>query len=144
MKFGVVQCERFNALQGSYSLVTDREIYDSQITATDSEAILLESHFKTDGGIHVGNVSSDRIRARKRFRLYPTGEPIYLNLVYPKPEKPELRLYLSQRAGFLPEERSVWFLFESKDHELWIGFENEMTWRQKNQEEQGNPIQQRQ
>ena len=36
MKFGLVQTDRFNAIGGSYSIVTDRELYDSQITATDA------------------------------------------------------------------------------------------------------------
>ena len=45
MQFGIVQLERFSATDGSYSLVTNRELDDSQITATDAETTLLRSYF---------------------------------------------------------------------------------------------------
>ena len=35
MEFSLLQCATLKAVKGSYSPVTDREIYDSQITATD-------------------------------------------------------------------------------------------------------------
>jgi len=131
MEFSFLQRVTLNAVKGSYSPVTDREIYDSQITATDSEAELLVDYYRHRGeGICVGNVNSNKEAARKRFRLYPTGDFINLNLVYPKPNKPELRLYLSSRAGFMPNKGDVWFLFESKiDGELWIGALPEHQWR---------------
>lgn len=131
MEFSFLQCATLNAAQGSYSPVTDREIYDSQITATDSEAKLLVEFFSRLGeGIYVGNVNSNKAAARKAFRLFPTGETIYLNLVYPKPNKTELRLYLSSRAGFMPKRGDVWFLYESRtDGALWIGAMPESRWR---------------
>lgn len=133
MEFGVVQADRFNAIGGSYSLVTDRELYDSQVTATDAEALLLKAYFQTRGEeIYKGNVSSNRVAAAKKFRLYPSGKTISLNLVYPKPSKPELRLYLSSRAGFMPKKGDVWFLFVSKQNELWIGAMPEAEWRSEN------------
>ena len=133
MKFGVVQTDRFNALGGSYSIVTDRELYDSQITATDAETILLESYFRSIGEtIYRGNVASNRTAAKKKFRLYPSGRKITLNLVYPKLLRSELRLYLSSRAGFMPQKGDVWFLFVSKQNELWIGAMPEREWRQEN------------
>lgn len=137
MEFSFLQCATFNALKGSYSPVTDREIYDSQITATDSEAKLLVDFFSQSGeGIYVGNVSSNKSAARKQFRLFPSGEQICLNLVYPKPNKTELRLYLSTRAGFMPKEGDVWFLFVSKDDgTLWIGSLPEQQWRNMNENE---------
>ena len=136
MEFSFLQCAALKAVKGSYSPVTDREIYDSQITATDSEAKLLVEFFKRSGdGIYIGNVNSNKTAAKKQFRLFPTGELIYLNLVYPKPNKSELRLYLSSRAGFMPQKGDVWFLFESRDGgELWIGTMPEHQWRGINEE----------
>lgn len=133
MEFGAVQADRFNAIGGSYSLVTERELYDSQLTATDAEAILLKAYFQSrNEEIYKGNVSSNKKAAAKRFRLYPSGKVISLNLVYPKPLKPELRLYLSHRAGFMPKKGDVWFLFVSKQNELWIGSMPEKEWRSEN------------
>ena len=135
MEFSFLQCATLKADKGSYSPVTDREIYDSQITATDSEAKLLVEFFdRTGEGIYVGNVNSNRDAARKQFRLFPSGERIFLNLVYPKPNKTELRLYLSSRAGFMPNNGDVWFLFVSRaDGTLWIGSMPEHQWREMNE-----------
>jgi len=130
MRFGLVQNEKFGSIDGSYSLVTQREYEDSQITATDAEAEILVSAFGKEN-IHVGNVGSGREAARKEFRLYPTGERIYLNLVYPKPSRSELRLYISKSAGYKPKPNFVWFLFY-KVNELWIGAMPEAEWRKEN------------
>ncbi len=134
MQFGIVQNERFKAVDGSYSLVTNRELFDSQITATDAETTLLRNYFITRGeSIHVGNVKSNKEMASKEFKLFPTGKTIRLNLVFPKPEKGELRLYLSKSAGFFPNEGDVWFLFLGRlDNSLWIGSMPEKEWRREN------------
>lgn len=133
MKFGITQFEKFNALSGSYSLVTNREVYDCQITATDAEADLLVGYFhRHNEDIYVGNVHSNRQAAMKRFRLYPNGEYVGLNLVYPKPEKSELRLYIAKRRGFMPAKGQVWFLFVDKHDNLWIGAMDEVQWRRFN------------
>lgn len=130
MQFGKVQIEKFQTPTGAYSIVTDREFYDSQITATDSESEILQHHFKKEN-IHIGPKKSNPDLARKKFRLYPSGEEIFLNLVFPKPEKSELRLYLSKMAGFKPQAGHVWFMFE-KTNELWIGAMPEKVWRSEN------------
>ncbi len=130
MKFGIPQLAVFHAIQGAYSPITDREFEDSQLTATDAETELLVNYFMLKKSpIHIGNVNSNRLAARKPFRLYPSGNEINLNLVYPKPEKSELRLYLSERAGFKPEPGEIWFLFTNVQGELWIGSLPEKQWR---------------
>lgn len=130
MKFAYNQYLRFSTFFGSYSKVTPREYYDSQITTTDAETQLILDHFGI-GEIHVGNVSSNKDKSRKKFHLYPNGEEIFLNLVYPKPEKTELRLYISEKAGFKPVAESIWFLF-LRDNEIWIGNMDEEKWRKEN------------
>ncbi|MDF1741999.1 MAG: hypothetical protein P1U86_22750 [Verrucomicrobiales bacterium] len=118
MRFGPLQKALFGASDGTYSAVTDREHYDSQITLTGNEVELAEKYFGNT--IHIGRVSDNPAAAAKEFRLYPTGERISLNLVYPKEDKPELRLYISATAGFKPEGGQVWFLAR-KGGDLWIG-----------------------
>jgi len=130
MKFGASQKIKFKSDLGSYSIVTARESYDSQITVTDHETELLIKHFGRKN-ILVGNVRSDRVSARKEFKKYPTGESIFLNLVFPKPEKTELRLYISKKSKFRPNANEVWFIF-IRDGDIWIGAMTEAQWRTEN------------
>lgn len=130
MKFGISQKFKFNSEIGTYSIVTEREYFDSQITATDYETALLIQHFGLNN-IHVGNVGSNKIAAKKQFRKFPSGEIIFLNLVFPKPEKSELRLYLSSKAGFKPNPMSVWFIYLYQN-DIWIGSMDEIQWRNEN------------
>lgn len=132
MKFGKIQKRKFGAQKGAYSVVTERENYDSQITLTDYEAELVIRHFGQEN-LHVGNVQSNKVLASKPLHFYPSGKIINLNIVYPKPEKTELRLYISSRAGFKPEGGEIWFLF-AKDANLWIGAMSETSWRAESSE----------
>jgi len=127
MKFGLIQERKFGTSNGTYSVVTARENYDSQITLTDYETKMVVSNFGQDN-LHVGNVHSSNGMAAKSFCLYPSGETITLNIVFPKPEKTELRLYISARAGFKPDGGDVWFMF-IKNSQIWIGSMNEASWR---------------
>ncbi len=131
MRFGKSQNIKFNSNNGAYSVVTSREHHDSQITATDEESNLLLSFFGKEN-IQVGNVKSNPEKAQQTFYLYPEGGEINLNLVFPKPEKTELRLYISARAGFKPDGDDIWFIFE-QDGKLWIGAMSESLWRNQNQ-----------
>lgn len=126
MKFGKSQAVKFGSLNGAYSVVTPRENQDSQITLTDEEANLVTSYFS--GNIQLGNVRDNPEKAKKSFKLYPQGTEINLNLVYPKPERPELRLYIGTRAGFKPDGGEIWFVFV-KNNDLWIGAMPESDWR---------------
>ncbi len=132
MEFGKVQKDKFQTQTGAYSIVTDREFFDSQITATDAESDILIDHFKKNA-IHVGPKKENPELAKKPFRLYPSGETIFLNLLFPKPNKTELRLYLSVRAGFKPTAGNVWFMYE-KDNDIWLGEMSEELWRCENSE----------
>lgn len=127
MRFGKAQEQIFSSNDGAYSIVTERENFDSQITLTDYEAELVINHFGQNN-LHSGNVQSNKALASKPFRLYPSGHEIRLNVVYPKPNKTELRLYISSRAGFKPDGGNVWFMFK-KDANLWIGAMSERSWR---------------
>ncbi len=127
MQFGAVQKRKFGTQGGAYSLVTEREHHDSQITLTDHEAALVIRHFGREN-VHVGNVRSNETLSSKQFRLFPDGKTIHLNIVYPKPEKTELRLYISSRAGFKPSGGEVWFIFLKADN-IWIGSMTESKWR---------------
>ena len=69
MKFSFNQFMKFGTKTGSYSVVTDREYFDSQITATDAEADLLLNYFG-HGNITVGNVKSNPALSQKEFLLY--------------------------------------------------------------------------
>jgi 5-methylcytosine-specific restriction protein A len=127
MKFEDYHNNFFNSHTGAFSRVTERENYDSQITLTDVETEIVVNYF---GGqnIHIGNVGQNRLKAAKHFKLYNTGEIISLNLVFPKPNNSELRLYLSARAGFKPNGGDVWFLFEDAEGLLNIGHFDQETW----------------
>lgn len=127
MQFGKVQAKKFGTSCGTYSIVTDREYYDSQITLTDYEADMVIDHFGRRQ-IHVGNVNSNPILSKKKFLLYPNGNPVHLNVVFPKPGKTELRLYISSHAGFKPKGSHVWFMYK-KGGDLWIGALDEKNWR---------------
>ncbi|MDB6167937.1 MAG: hypothetical protein JWM88_801 [Verrucomicrobia bacterium] len=118
-RFESSQLKAFAADSGSYSNVTDREASASELNLTGPEAKLAEQFFGRER-IHVGPVRADPMRALQRFRLFPSGDLVYLNLVYPKPDRSEMRLYLSLSKGFKPAPGSIWFLFQKK-RDLFIG-----------------------
>ena len=120
MEFQLFHEKFFNAYGGAYSIVTDREEYDSQITLTDAEAEMVINFFGRNN-INIGNVASNKLKSQKTFLLYPNLNQIKLNLVFPKPHKTELRLYLSSRAGFKPKPGEIWFLYLNTAQELVIG-----------------------
>lgn len=129
MKFKDVHLKFFGAVRGAFSVVTNREVDDSQITATGEESDLLIAYYEQKGEpILVGNVSSCPEKAMKVFRHFPNGSELNLNLVFPKPARPELRLYLASRRGFKPEAGSVWFVYEGRDGNLWLGSMDREEW----------------
>lgn len=131
--FKKVHLNYFGAIKGAYSEVTRTEHGDSQITLVDAEAEIAENHFGKKN-IHRGKVRDNRKAAKKKFRLYGTGDNITLNLVYPKLDDTELRLYLSKRKGFKPEAREIWFLYIGQDTNLYLGSMSKIKWNLISQE----------
>lgn len=128
MQFNALHKLHFSAGDGAYSIVTDREIVDSQITLTDHEANIVIRTFGKEN-IQRGNVGANRQKALKKFNLVTGGEnsSISLNLVFPKPEKDELRLYLRKEA-FKPNPGEIWFLYPSNGA-IHLGSMTETQWR---------------
>lgn len=127
MEFKPFHLLHFNAKVGAFSKVTEREFFDSQITLTDLETDLVINHFGRTN-IHTGNVASDKVKASKAFFSYNENKLIDLNLVFPKPKKAELRLYLSSKKGFKPSSGSIWFLYVSNNGGIVIGALDEVIW----------------
>lgn len=130
MRFGPVQKDYFLALDGAYSIVTEREVYDSQITLTGEEVDVVAGYFGPSG-IHQGNVRSNPKAALKLFSLFNGAEKSFdvaLNLVYCKDDKSELRLYL-RKDQFKPEPGEIWFIYVSNDKRLCLGSMDEEKWR---------------
>jgi hypothetical protein len=137
MKFGAIQKIKFGTDAGTYSMVTEREEFDSQITLTDYETELAVGHFGET--ILRGPVKSNPEQALKTFYLHGTGDAIDLNLVYPKPDRTELRLYLGSRAGFKPKPGEIWFLYLNDD-KLFIGAMTEREWRRQERLDEDDPL----
>jgi hypothetical protein len=132
MQFQLFHNKFFKAKRGSYSIVTEREEFDSQITLTDVESEMIVNFFGRSD-IQVGNVNSNKIKSQKTFLLYPTFKPITLNLVFPKPNKTELRLYISSKAGFKPKSGEIWFLYIDENDQIVIGSFAEPVWNELDQ-----------
>lgn len=127
MRFSEIHKEFFDTENGAYSVVTERENFDSQITVTKEEKEIILDFFGVEN-IHKGNKTSDPEGSKKDFLLYPEMEPIQLNLVFPKPNKTELRLYLSKESGFKPNGSDVWFVYTNHENQLIIGSYPESIW----------------
>jgi len=117
----------FNAKYGSFSDVTFREFDDSQITLDKSEKELFINYLGQEN-VLVGKKLLDPSKAQKHFLLYPELNEIALNLVYPKENKPELRLYLSSENGFKPNGEDIWFAYINHDNKIVIGYMSRIDW----------------
>jgi hypothetical protein len=117
----------FNCEKGAFSIVTARETKDSQITANKEEKEIILNYFGEENIWH-GNMTTNPEKSLKEFLLYPGLEPISLNLVFPKPEKSELRLYLSSKNNFKPKGGDIWFVFVNKSDNLVIGSMDKVEW----------------
>lgn len=127
MKFTDLHNRFFNTQTGAFSKVTEVEYDDSQVTATKDEYEIFLDFFGEEN-IHRGRVSDDREKSKKAFLLYPEMKPIELNLVFPKTNKNELRLYLSSRVGFKPKPGDYWLVYKNKEGQLVLGGFSEEEW----------------
>jgi hypothetical protein len=128
MRFSPLHLKELDAVNGAFSIVTEREVFDSQITLTGLEADIALSHFGEENILR-GNVKTDPVKAEKTFHLYPSHNPIRLNLVFPKKRRSELRLYL-KTDQFKPNPNDIWFIFTTKSQEICLGAMSETKWRQ--------------
>ena len=126
MKFTEIHKEYFKAEKGAFSVITDRENFDSQLTCTGAEAEIVLDFFGEDN-ITRGGVKNNPDLASKTFNKFNTNESVNLNVVFPKVNKPELRLYLSEKAGFKPPSGNIWFIY-IKDDKIWIGHMSQEEW----------------
>jgi hypothetical protein len=129
MRFSLLQRTNFGADDGAYSVVTSREVEDSQITLTGEEVEVAEKYFGK-AGIHRGNVHSDPKASSKIFILLSSdgsAREVELNLVYCKSNKPELRLYLKTNI-FKPHAKEIWFIF-TRAGKIYLGSMGAEQWR---------------
>jgi len=134
MEFNAFHKSYFSAYIGAFSKVTEREFIDSQVTLTGLEADIVIDHFGEEN-IQLGKVQNDKEKSLKKFLLYPDLKPLSLNVIFPKPPKRELRLYLSSAKGFKPRSNDILFIYKSLEKELIIGSCTEEFWNALNQKE---------
>lgn len=128
MKFEAIHKRFFNCDFGAFSEVTERENYDSQVTVTRDEKRIIIDYFGEENILR-GSKSLNPKLAAKEFFLYPNMQPITLNLVFPKPSKTELRLYLSEENDFKPKGGDLWFVYINTDKKLVIGSLDKTGWK---------------
>lgn len=116
-QFNALQKSVFKAKRGAYSVITSKdEAKKRQITLTGKETKLVEDYFGKEQ-IHKGPVKSNLAKSTKTFFIYNKNSEGHLKLNYPKPAKPELRLYMNAGEGFQPEAGEIWFVFQPEDQQ---------------------------
>lgn len=128
MKFGPLQKAYFNADDGAYSIVTDREREDGQITVTetDGEADIVLSALGSSNiprGAAAGTRQSLSVVQSDGSELATS-----LTINYPKATGNELRIYRSAKDGFDFNPGNVWFVFR-RGKQLVVGCMPEARWR---------------
>jgi 5-methylcytosine-specific restriction enzyme A len=112
----------FGCTEGAYSKVTSTEAGDGQITLTgDEKRIVLDFFGEDELDKFRGSDRTLRkkgLDARRSFRIFPTGEAVRPKVLYPKPDKSELRLYFSDQS-FKVRAGYYWGVFK-RDDELWL------------------------
>ncbi|MBC2607498.1 HNH endonuclease [Pelagicoccus albus] len=130
MLFSTLQKAFFNASDGAYSIVTDDERFNSQITLTDSdgESQIAISHYESKG-IEIPRLKT----AGRKLPICIWGNEVstsesQLAVNYPKPTGNELRIYRNVRQGFSYESGDVWFIYRSEGR-LFVGSMPVAQWR---------------
>jgi len=129
MEFQDIHKKFFETETGAFSEVTERENFDSQITVTKEEKNIILKYFGEENILHGSKLENPEL-AVKEFLFYPEMTPIKLNLVFPKQNKTELRLYLSAEHGFKPNGNDVWFIYIDKWGILVIGSLSNQDWNE--------------
>ena len=110
--FDKSQLRYFNASVGAGSIVSPTEFKDSQVTVDKDEKKVLFGKIQ-EHQIPRGAVKS--INAPKfSFNVFGKHKKSLLHVNYPKQKGFELRLYLSENAGFKPSIGDYWFIFQKK------------------------------
>ncbi len=128
MKFGPLQKAYFNADDGAYSIVTEDERNNSQITITETDG---ESTIVTDilGTSNIPRKATGGVR--QSLRILPrsgTEQQSDLAINFPKHKGNELRIYRSVQSGFDYEAHDIWFVFR-RGSDLVVGSMRESDWR---------------
>ncbi|MBC2604235.1 HNH endonuclease [Puniceicoccus vermicola] len=128
MKFGRLQKSYFNADAGAYSIVTDRERTDGQITITeaDGEADIVLSALGASS-IPRGAAAGAR-QPLSVVQKDGSERAASVTINYPKNDGNELRIYRNAGDGFDFETGDVWFVFQ-RAGALLVGCMPEPQWR---------------
>lgn len=127
MKFGNMLKRRFNAEDGAYSIVTQREAFDPAITLDRYEKEVVDPVYKIVE-LHRGPCRGKEAEATRVFYDDLTGDPLSIFLHLPKAKGYETRLYNTGSSGFTPREGHVWYVYR-KGGRLYIGSMTEQAWR---------------
>lgn len=126
MKFGPLHKAHFKADEGAYSIVTPREAYDRQLTATGLEYDIITSC------LGISSIPRGAIKGRKQ-SIKVIGKDgqerigeIPVN--FPKGSGNELRVYQAVRYGFRIASGDVWFTFR-RGRKLAVGCMPLKEWR---------------
>lgn len=119
--FSIRMNKFFGAKRGGYSVVTNDEFSNSQITFVGPEQEIVEDFFGADlesrhGSINV--IKAQGLDPELPYRLYPSGRRVRLTTSYKTNKPRELRLYL-RVDQFKPLPGWFWGVFE-RDDDLWL------------------------
>jgi 5-methylcytosine-specific restriction protein A len=124
----------FNAKNGAFSAVTDREATgDKSVTVDRNEKQILSSKYPLDIFTRAGGSEADHKPASHIFNILNVENMEYsqqeLAIKYPKAKGNELRLYFKSGSGFYPGAGTIWFIFTREDSDYpFIGFTNSNRW----------------
>ena len=128
MKFSKAQLAAFGADDGAWSIVTEDERENSQITISDSDG---------EAEVAIQALTKANIPRRPKGQKWDTKVKIFkrngdlieddLAICFPKPVGYELRIYRRATNGFDYETGDVWFIFR-KQTELTVGSMPKVRW----------------
>lgn len=124
-RFSTAHCSFFKAEDGAFSKISAAdEATKRQITLTGHEKALILEHFGKNG---IFQGSAKNPKGRKIFINHNTGKEVDVGLVFPKPGKNEIRLYMNK--SFTGTANDIWYLFKRAD-EIYVGIMPQNQWSQ--------------